>query len=188
MNKDTTITIIIILVGFIIFTIGIVLGDLSWNVIGGLIIFLPPIILEIKKKRDRKSLIHYMEREDESILSSSKPRIRFEIKETLKKIRRFLEKAIIMVFIAGITLGLATILMTKYVFQPTHITSETAIIDGCSKLNRGRCENDPSNIIVNYDVNGNGITGEVEDNLLNLLKMYNCTGDCIKKRCGCIGY
>jgi hypothetical protein len=188
MKRDTLITIIIIIAGFIIFTIGIVLGDLIWNVIGVMIIVLPPIILNIKKKKDRKSLIHYMEEEDESILSSKKTRVRFEIKEKLKKLRSFFEKAIIMIFIAGIALGLASILMTRYVFKPTHLTSETAIIEACSIYNRGGCKKDPSEIIINYDVNGDGIIGGVNDSLSNLLELYNCTDNCIKRRCGCVGY
>ena len=189
MNRDIIITIIIVLAGFVIFTIGIVSGDLIWNIIGGIIIVLPPIILKLKDfKKKRKSLIHYIESEDEPILSSKKTRVSFEIKEKIKKLRKFFEKAIIMIFIAGIAIGLASILMTKYVFKPTYITSEAAVSNGCAILNMGGCKKDPSEIIVNYDVNGDGKIGGVDDNLSNLLEIYNCTGNCIKRRCGCPGY
>lgn len=188
MKKDTAITIIIILAGFVIFSIGIVSGDFVWSVIGGIIIILPPIILNIKRKREKKSFIHYVETEDKPILSSRKTREEFEIKEYWKRIRKFFEKTFIMIFIAGVALGLASIMMTKYVFEPSHVTLESALINGCAILNSGGCNKDPSEIIVNYDVNGDGIIGGIDDNLSNILERYNCTGVCIKRRCGCIGY
>jgi hypothetical protein len=186
MKKGTIAIIVIIVLGFAIFLIGILINELIWNIIGGLVVILPPIVLKIKRKRDRKSLIHYIENENRPILSTKKTHKEFEEKEFWKKARQFIEKIIIMSLVAAAAAGLVIIMMQRFVLKPTYLSVETAISEGCAMLNRGGCKMDPSEITVNYDVNGDEITGGVNDTLSGLLELYNCTGDCIKMRCSCM--
>jgi len=186
MKKDTVAVIAIIVLGFAIFLMGLIINEMVWNIIGGLVIILPPIVLKIKRKRDRKSLIHYIENENRPILSTKKTHQDFEEKEYWKKARQFIEKIIIMSLVAAAAAGLVILMMQRFIFKPTYLSSETAISEGCAILNRGGCKMDPSEITVNYDVNGDEVTGGDNDTLSGLLGLYNCTGDCIKMRCSCM--
>jgi len=181
MNKDIIITVILIIIitaGLIVFTIGVISGDSILSVMGGVMVILPPLILKLRGfKRKRKSVIYYMEDRDKTILP---------LKRTSVKKKEFNLRPLILIFIAVIAVGLTMILMRRYVFKPTYITFGAAVNDGCAILNMGGCKKNPSEIIVNYDVNKDGIIGGIGDNLSDLLEGYgNCTGNCIRIRCGC---
>ena len=185
MKKDAVVVLITIVIGSVIFAMGILLNDLIWNIIGGLLIVLSPILMNIKRKGDRKSLLDLIEKEDRPILSTRKTRQEFDEEEFWKKTKQYLEKIFILLIIAGLALGLVVIMLQRFILQPSYLSSEAAVNDGCALFNRGGCKGDPSEIIVNFDVNGDQVTGGTNDTLSNLLELYNCTGDCIKRRCGC---
>ena len=73
MKKDTIVVIVIIVLGFAMFLMGVLINELVWCIIGGLVIILPPIVLKIKRKRDRKSLIHYIENDQPNQGDKSNP-------------------------------------------------------------------------------------------------------------------
>ena len=187
MSKYIGIVIIIITLGFALFSIGIIVNDLIWNIIGGLLIILPPIAMGIKK-RERKSLIHYMENQSGPILSTKKTHGDFEENEKWKKLRGVLEKIIMFSIVAAAAMIIVIMMLQGFLSKPSYLTAETVISEGCAILNRGGCDMDPSEITVNYDVNGDEIKGGVNDTLFSLLESYNCTGDCIMRRCACSIY
>jgi hypothetical protein len=187
MKKDTIAVIVVIALGIVIFLIGLILNEIIWCIIGGVVAVLPPVALKIERKRERKSLLHLIENENRPILSTKKTQKDFEEKERWKKIRHFIEKIIIMALVAAAAAGLVIIMVQRFISKPTYISVETAIVEGCAIMNRVNCKTDPSLIIVKYDVNDDGITGGENDTLKSLLEMYNCTGNCIKIRCSCIG-
>lgn len=182
MNKYTIIMIFAFIAGFILFTLGILLGDLILCATGGSIAILVPLILKLKETQVKKSsVLDYIQTKDESLLPLKKS----VLKKEDNKI-----KVLMMLFIALIALGFTTILMKNYIFEPNYFTLQQAANDGCTKLNmQGGCKTDPSQIAVSLDVNKDGIVGGVNDTLASLFeKYYNCTDSCVKKRCGCQGY
>jgi len=188
MKKSMIIVIILIAVGLAIIISGILLGEFLVCIIGGIVIALSPLALEVKKRKDRKSLMEYMEKDERPILSTRKEVGEIEEEERWKKLKQFFEKITIMVIVAAGALGLVVIMLQNYFLNPTYMSIETAITEGCSILHRSGCKADPSEIIIDYDVNGDDIIGGVNDTLSNLLGIYNCTGSCIKRRCACTGY
>ena len=186
MKKDTIIVLVIIALGFSIFLLGITWGEIVWCIIGGLLVILPPVALEIERKRERKSLLRLMENENRPILSTRKNQKDIDEQERWKKIRLFIEKIMIMALVAAAAAGLVVIMVQRFVTQPSYISAETAIVEACSIYSRVNCKTDPSMISVKYDVNGDGIVSGDGDNLESLLELYNCTGNCIKMRCSCI--
>ena len=178
---------ILIITGISIAITGILVQEFLICIVGGLLIALSPIFLEIKKKTSGKSIIDYIEKPDRPILSTRKDAGEFEEEERWKKLKQFFEKIIIMVIVAAGALGLVVVMMQNYFLKPTYISTETAITEGCSILHRTGCKANPSDIIINYDVNGDDVIGGVNDTLSNLLEIYNCTGSCIKTRCACTG-
>ena len=168
--------------GFVIFTLGILSGDLTLCATGGLIVILIPTILKLKQYQAKKSsVLDYVENKDESILP---------LRRTILSRENNKVKALMMIFIALISLGFTSILMKNYIFEPSYFTLQNAVNDGCKVLNiQGVCKADPSQILVQLDVNKDGAVGGVNDTLANLFeKYYNCTGSCVKTRCGCQGY
>lgn len=168
--------------GFILFTLGILEGDLILSATGGVIAIMVPLILKLKQYQvKRKSILDYAENKDESIL----PLKRTTLRKDDNKV-----KVLMMIFIALITLGFTTILMKNYIFEPNYFSLQKAVNDGCTELNmKGNCNKDPSEIMVPLDVNKDGTAGGSGDTLSNLFeKYYNCTGSCVRKRCGCPGY
>ncbi len=68
----------------------------------------------------------------------------------------------------------------------SYLDIQSAINDGCNQLEPKKfCRKDPSTIIVNFDVNKDGVVGGQEDTLSALLETQGCVGDCIRVRCGC---
>jgi len=63
---------------------------------------------------------------------------------------------------------------------------------GCNDLNpRAGCVTDPNTILVNYDVDGDGVIAVAQDNLQTFAaKYYACAADiaCTKRMCSCPGY
>ena len=188
MKKSMTVVTILIIVGVAIISTGILLKEFLICIVGGIAIAISPIFVEIKKKTSKKSMIDYIEKDERPILSSRKETEDVEEEERWKKLKQFFEKIIIMVIVAAGALGLVIIMLQDYFLNPTYISIESAITEGCTTLHRTGCKVDPSEIIINYDVNGDEIVGGVNDTLSNLLAAYNCTGNCIKKRCACSGY
>jgi len=182
MNKYTIIMISAFVAGFIVFTLGILGGDLTLCATGGVIVIMVPLILKLKQYQvKRKSILDYNENKDESLL----PLKRTSLRRDDNKI-----KALMMIFIGLVALGFTSILMKNYIFEPNYFALQKAVNDGCTELNmRGACNKDPSQIMVTLDVNKDGIAGGPGDTLSNLFeKYYNCTGSCVRKRCGCQGY
>lgn len=185
MKKSMAIVIILVVAGLAVIITGILLEDFLICIIGGVPITLSPLALEIKKRRDRKSLLDYMEKDESPILSTRKKTEDIEEEERWKKMKQFFEKIIIMLIVAAAALGLVIIMIQDYFLKPTYISIETAISEGCSILHRSGCKTDPSEITVQYDVNGDEVIGGTGDNLATLLETYNCTGSCIRTRCAC---
>jgi hypothetical protein len=178
MNKIAILSLIVL--GFIIFIIGIILGDVRLNAVGFIIIILTVFYVFLKEKEvKKKSILYYIENKDESVLPLSKS----NIKKKEIKISLFLT-----LFISIVAFALAWNMLSNYLFAPSPLSIENIINKGCTELVRGTCDKDPSTIVVPYDVNKDGIVGGINDTLSNLLKMSNCTDACIKRRCGCIGY
>jgi len=181
MNKYIIASLSIVIAGFIIFIVGLILSNFILSITGGVMIILPILILKIGEyKEKRKSLLEYMENKDKSLLPLPKTNLKKRLND--KRIMSMLMS----LFITAIIFAFITILLKNYVLGVSDIDLDKAIKDGCAKLNMGgTCITDPSKIIVPYDVNKDGIKGGVDDTLTNLLKMYNCTDSCIRKRCGC---
>jgi uncharacterized membrane protein YiaA len=182
MNRYTIAMILAFIAGFIVFIFGMLYGDLIICATGGLIAILVPLIFKLRQYQEkRKSILDYAENKDESLL----PLKRTPLRRDDNKI-----KALMMIFIGLIALGFTSILMKNYIFEPTYFTLQKAVNDGCTELNmKENCNKDPSEIMVPLDVNKDGTVGGPSDTLSNLFeKYYNCTGSCVKKRCGCPGY
>ena len=187
MKKDTAIIIVVIALGIAIFLIGLLMNEIVWCTTGGIVAVLPPVVLKIERKRERSSLIHLIENENRPILSTKKSQKDVEEKERWQKIKHFIERIIMMSIIAAAAAGFVLIMVQRFVSEPTYLSAETAISEGCAIMNRVNCKTDPSGITVNYDVNDDDIVGGENDTLSGLLELYNCTGDCIKTRCSCMG-
>ena len=181
MDNNKIIIIFAISVGLIICIIGIILSNLILIVIGPVIAILLFIFPYIKISKEKKKKLFIPEDEYETILSV--------------KSKRWKRRSKILGYFMAIIFGLIVFsiiwfFVGRYLSKPSSIplSMENIINDGCRKLNpgTGHCEKDPSTIIVDYDVNEDGIIGGVDDTLSNLLEKQDCTGDCIKQRCGCL--
>jgi len=172
----------LVLVGLVTFAIGMLINNLTVNIAGFLIVTVTLFYKLIKDMvRKEKSAFEYMENKDKSILPLPKA--------TLK--RRGVRISHIIAFVISVTVFmLAWNLMTeKTIFNPSSpLYLESVINKGCVEFRPNGCNSDPSKVTVEYDVNRDGIIGGVNDSLSGLLANYNCTGDCLKRRCSCPGY
>ena len=180
MNKYVIISLSIVVLGFIILTVGLVFSNIILNALGCVMIILPILILKIKDYgTKRKSILEYMENKDKSILPLPKTKIR----------KKEIISSIMSLFITIIVIAFISIALKNYFFKLSDIDIKKAESDGCAKLSMGgTCITEPSKIYVPYDVNKDGIVGGIGDSLEDLLRTYyNCTGSCVRKRCGCPG-
>lgn len=182
MDRYTIIMIFAFVAGFALFTLGILAGDLTLCAMGGAIAIFVPLIFKLRQEQSKKkSMLYYVENKNESI---------FPLKKTIIRRDESKIKGLMVLFVGLIALGFTSILMKNYIFEPNYFTLQKVVNEGCTQLNmQGGCKTDPSQILVQLDVNKDGTTGGVNDTLANLFeKYYNCTGSCLKKRCGCSGY
>lgn len=180
MDKYKAIIVSVITISFILFAVGIAISYSLLIEITGAIIVILIIILRLKDyKKKEKTFLENIENKDQSIL----PQIR-----TIMRKREIIP-TIISIMIVLVVMTLLFIMLKFYLFSESNIDIDKAVKDGCAKLNMGEiCITDPSKIIVPYDVNKDGIAGGINDTFSNLMNdYYNCTGACIKKRCGCPG-
>jgi hypothetical protein len=177
MERFEEISLAMVALGFIVFTLGLFLsmGILNW--IGGAMITIPVVVLLVKGYEERNSsLLDNMENKDRSVLPTYKANIRR--KEILPAIMSLL---LIIVVVAALGIMLKT-----FFFQLSDIDVDRAIKDGCAKVNMGgSCITAPSSIIIPYDVNNDGVKGGTGDTFLSLMESQNCSESCIMKRCGC---
>jgi len=170
----------IVLLGLLIFVISLVSGDVGLGVISVIMIILPPLYLYLKGKGKEKPVLIYPESKYEPILSSSRP---------IKEKKKNLITLIMTIFISVVVLGFSWMWLKNSLSTPSPLSLGGVINSACIELDpRSGCKKDPSIITVLYDVDEDGIIGGVNDTLSNLLEKYGCTGDCIKRRCGCPGY
>jgi hypothetical protein len=171
----------IVVIGLLTLANGMIIGDLTWVIAGFVMIFFPVLFkYASQKEKEEKTVFDLNENKDKFLLNLPKTIIR---KKDVKL------SLILTLFFALIAFVLSWNFLIKYLFSPTSISLENAISNGCIILDpRSGCNKNPDNIIVSYDVNSNGVVGDANDTLSNLLVKYNCTGDCIKKRCSCPGY
>ena len=171
----------IVTVGLIVFANGIRLGDVIEVGIGFVMIFFPALIKYVSQRdKEEKTSFDLNENRDKVVLNLPKNIIR---KKDIKL------SLILTLFVSLVAFALAWNFLIKYLYAPTPLSFESAVSAGCTILDpRSGCNKDPAKIIVPYDVNDNKITGDENDNLANLLAKYNCTDDCIRKRCSCPGY
>jgi len=179
MDKNKIIIISAISIGLIICVTGLILNNFILIVIGPAIAVLLFILPYIKISRDEKEKIIIPEDKYETILSIKSKQLRKR-----KKILGYF-----MAIVLGIIVfSIIWFFLSRYLYTPSSLSMENIVNDGCRKLNpgTGRCEKDPSTIIVDYDVNGDGTVGGIGDTLSAILEKQDCIGDCIKKRCNCL--
>lgn len=182
MDTNKIIIAIAVSVGLIICIAGVLLNSFILIIVGPIIAVLLFIIPYIKVSKDEKKKMFIPEDKYETILSV--------------KSKHWKRKSKIISYFMAIGFGAIVFIIIyffigRYLSKPSSIplSLENTINDGCRKLNPGTgvCEKDPSTIIVNYDVNEDGVKGGDGDTLSKLLESQNCTGDCIKQRCNCLG-
>jgi L-lactate permease len=178
MDKYEIALISVTVLGFVIFVTGLALSNYILSEVGGAMIVLIIVVFKLEQfESRRKSLLESMENKDQSIL----PQLKAKIK------KREIIPMIMSVLITAIIIGFMYIMLDNYFLKISQIDVNGAVKDGCAKLNMGgTCITDPAKIIVPYDVNKDGTVGGNGDTFTNLLKNYfNCTGACVRKRCGC---
>jgi len=169
----------IVLLGLIVFVISMISGDVRFGIIGIIMIILPSLYWYFKGEKKEKAVLIFPERKYESILSSSK---------SLSKKKNII-RVFMTIFIAGIIMGFLWMWLKNSFSSPSPLSLGGIINSACIELDpRTGCKKNPSQIKVDYDVNGDGVKDGVNDTLSNLLEKYDCSGDCIKRRCGCPGY
>jgi len=169
----------IVLLGMIVFVMSMIYVDTRLGIISVVMITLPSLFWYFRGRKTEKSVLIFPEEKYESILSSYKPLVK----------KKNIIRIIITIFIASIVLGFSWMWLKNSFSSPSPLSLGGVINSACIELDpRTGCRNDPSKIIVNYDVNRDGKRDGVNDTLSELLAKYNCTGDCIKRRCGCPGY
>ena len=180
MNKF--IVLIGVLSGLLVFVLGMALNNITINLTGFVIVTITLFYKLIKDfVRKEKSAFDYIENKDEYILP---------LKVTVLK-KRQVKISQIIIFIISLTVFLLAwnIITEKTIFTPSSpLYIESVINQGCTEMRPNGCKEDPSKIIVQYDVNRDGVIGGANDTLASLLEKQNCTDTCLKKRCSCPGY
>lgn len=178
MDKYKIITISMIVIGFVLFVAGIAISSSLLSEIAGGIIVIAIIIFKVGDYEEkRNSLLENMENKDKSILPQIKANIR----------KKEIIPTIMSIIIVVIIIAFLSVMLKAFFFNLGDIDIEKAVKDGCAKLNMGgTCITDSSTIIVPFDVNKDGTAGGINDTFSNLMNdYYNCTGSCVRKRCGC---
>ncbi|NIO44873.1 MAG: hypothetical protein GTN36_04970 [Candidatus Aenigmarchaeota archaeon] len=120
------------------------------------------------------------------------PEEKYETVLSIKQKHKLNKKRILTVFIsivcAVMVFVFISFLLNNYLYAPSSLSIENVINAGCRELNKGtgECEADPSTIIVDHDVDGDGKKGGDGDTLAALLEKQNCTGECLRNRCACL--
>ncbi len=170
--------ILAICVGLIVSVIGVIIKNVILIVLGpvlSLLLFLLSY-MEIKRRRRR---IFLPDEKYETILS---------IKQKHSLNKKHILTVFIYLSISVMCFVVIWFLLNNYLYTPSSLSMENIINSGCKELSEGigKCKKDPSTIIVNFDVNEDGVTGGDGDSLSALLKNQNCVDECIKRRCGCL--
>ena len=170
--------ILTISIGLIVSVIGIVISNLILVVLGPAVSIVLFIFSYIEISRKRKLFLPGKDKY-ETVLS---------IKQKHPINKKHILSVFFYLIIAIAVFFIVWFLVTNYLYTPSPLSTENIINAGCRELNEGtgKCEKDPSTIIVNYDVNGDEVTGGEGDTLVALLKKQNCADECIRKRCGCL--
>jgi multisubunit Na+/H+ antiporter MnhB subunit len=172
---------IIVILGLIIFTAGMITGDIRFVATGFATIALPIFYLFIKSLEiKQKSAFELNENKDIALLPITRAILR----------KRGVKVSFLFAIIGALIIVIISWnFLSNSLFSTTPISVESIINKACAKMDpKTGCKNDPTTIIVPYDANNDGVQGGVNDTLTNLLKKYDCEGDCIKKRCSCPGY
>ncbi len=178
---EKVIAVVTISIGLIILIAGVILNNITLIFAGPIISVLLFIFSYIKISKEKRDRMFIPRNEYETILSS-------RTKKDKKRIQKRFISLFMSITIVLIVFWIIWFFLSSYLYAPSPLATENIINDGCRELNpgTGKCEKDPSEIIVNFDVNEDGIVGGVNDTLSNLLKKDDCTGTCIRERCGCI--
>ncbi len=176
MEKYKVFSIVMVIAGFIILTVGIFFLDFILSILGGLLVGLSVFVMEIKEsEKKEKSILELMEKREGSVLSKTKI--------TKEKVIPILTSVIITVII----FTFLYILLRRNFMGTTTVSYDKAVNDGCAKMKISRCEIDSERIYVTYDVNKDGMVGRIGDSLYNLLNQPPnvCNETCIRKLCNC---
>ena len=176
MQRYKVFSIVMVIVGFTILTVGIFFLDFILSILGGLLVGLSIFVMEIKESEVKeKSILELMEKRGGSILEKTKI--------SKEKVIPILTSVIITVII----FTFLYILLRRNFMATTTVSYDKAISDGCSKMKISRCDITSERIYVAYDVNKDGMVGSIGDSLYNLLNQPPdaCNETCIRNLCNC---
>ena len=167
----------LVILGLFIFLFGLLTLNLIYSFVGFILAMLAILYKFLKEEKNQEPMFFLTEtkEKDKSVFISK-----------LKK-RRISLSFFATLFIGVVIFIIAWSFSSNYLSPSSPLSIENIINSGCMELGSG-CNKDPSEIIVDYDVDGDGIKGGANDTFANLLGKQNCKDDCIKRRCGCAGY
>jgi len=161
------IIVILVMTSMALVVMGLIQTNVLWILFGCGMMFLSYYILKKLKKRYEIDYGQQYEKKYET-------KMKFHLKHFILAMIAVL---ILIVLWRGLSLTFS---------GSSYLDIQSAISEGCEKLEPKKlCRNDPSKIIVTFDVNKDGIVGGEGDTFSALMEAQNCTAQCIKVRCGC---